>query len=339
MKKLTAMLAALLIAVTGAAAITSVSAESAPSAHISSFNLSLEDNVHVYFRAYYEGIDLNSDEYGMIFWKEARADGAYTYENAAKDDKAEIRGKTEAWSYDSVISKNVATYTYKFAAKEMADVIYAESYCVKDGAYYYSDTVPYGVTTYAARKLGKVQGVAGTTDQNLKNVIKEMLEYGAAAQLYFGYNTDNLATSVLDLPDIPQYINPTFVVDTVPAAAGEENVAVKISVKNNSGISSISLNVTFDKTALTLTNYTINTAEIGGQGTPFNANAKEVQIPWVNWTTNVEGDWTFVTLYFTVSATATGKQAINVTYNADDVYDVNENNVAFDIVNGGIEIR
>ena len=339
MKKIIALLSLVAIALTGAGSFAAVSAETLPSAHISSFNLELEDKVHVYFRAYYEGIDKNSDDYGMIFWKQSRADGDYTYKKALADENAVVAGKTNAWSYDSVVKKDVATYTYSFAAKEMADVIYAESYCVKGGAYYYSDVVPYGVSTYAARKLGKVAGVAATTDETLKTLLKEMLEYGAAAQLHFGYNTEHLATEVLNLPDVPLYINPTFVVDTVTAAAGEENVAVKIAVKNNSGISSISLNVTFDKSALKLTNYAINLAEIGGQGTPFNANAKEVQIPWVNWTENVTGDWTFVTLYFTVSAGAAGKYPVNITYNADDVYDVNENNVAFDIVNGGIEVK
>lgn len=338
MKKLTAMLAAILVAVTGAAAFTSVSAESAPSAHISSFNLSLEDNVHVYFRAYYEGIDVGADEYGMIFWKEARADGAYTYENAAKDDKAEIRGKTEAWSYDSVIAKKVATYTYKFAAKEMADVIYAESYCVKDGAYYYSDTVPYGVTTYAARKLGKVQGVAGTTDQNLKNVIKEMLEYGAAAQLYFGYNTENLATSVLDLPDVPLYTNPTFVVDTVTAAAGEENVAVKIAVKNNPGVAAISITVDFDKTLLTLTDYTIN-KEVFGNVSTFDKDSEIVKVSGFALSNEEKSEWTFVTLYFTVSASAKGKQIINVTYDEGNICDEDFNCIKFDVISGGIEIK
>ena len=140
----------------------------------------------------------------MIFWKQTRADGNYTYQNALADGNAVVAGKTSAWSYDSVVKKEVATYTYSFAAKEMADVIYEGSYCVKGGNYYYSDAVPYGVSTYAARKLGKVAGVAATTDTTLKTLLKEMLEYGAAAQLHFGYNTEHLATEVLNLPDVSQ---------------------------------------------------------------------------------------------------------------------------------------
>ena len=170
---------------------------------ITSANLSLDDNIYVYLRAYYDGIDIETDDYGMIFWKSERDDGKYTYANAVENENAVIYEKSSDWSYDSYEGKDVATYKYEFAAKEMTDVIYAESFCVKDGEYFYSDVVPYGVCIYAERKLGKVSAACATTDEKLKTLLEEMLRYGAAAQIYFDYKTDKPATYVLDLPDAP----------------------------------------------------------------------------------------------------------------------------------------
>ncbi len=177
---------------------------------ITSANLSLDDNIYVYLRAYYDGIDIETDGYGMIFWKSERDDGEYTYANAVENENAVICEKSSDWSYDSYEGKDVATYKYGFAAKEMTDVIYAESYCVKDGEYFYSDVVPYGVCIYAERKLGKVSAACATTDEKLKTLLEEMLRYGAAAQIYFDYKTDKLATYVLDLPDAPTELETEF---------------------------------------------------------------------------------------------------------------------------------
>lgn len=182
-----------------------VAAADEPYIKISSKNLSLDDNIYIYFRAYYDGIDTSKEEYGMIFWKEPQDDSNYTYANAQNSDRAVIIKEPVYWTYDSAISKNVATYSYKIAAKEMADMVYAQAYAYKNDTYYYSKVVPYSVTTYAARKLGLVEGINPSKDENLKNLLRGMLEYGALAQKYFNYNTENLATDILKADSTETY--------------------------------------------------------------------------------------------------------------------------------------
>lgn len=168
--------------------------ETVPEIGISSAALSLDDNIHIYFRAYYEGIDTAADEYGMIFYHSVRADGIYTYDIAVSDN-ATIVNTPAYWHYDETVAKNVATYKWKTAAKEMNDFVYAQAYAKKGGTYYYGGVLPYSVTTYAKRMLGFVEGVTGTTDETLRLLLMDILQYGASAQRFLNYNTDNLATS------------------------------------------------------------------------------------------------------------------------------------------------
>ena len=132
--------------------------------------------------------------------------------------------------------------------------------------------------------------------------------------------------------------NPTFIVGKVNAEAGQSGVSVTIRLKNNPGISSIAMSISYDE-GITLTGFTYNSSEIGGQSTPYNANAASPKLVWVNWTENVNGDWVFATLTFNVDANASGNYNIMISYNADDVYDYDENNINFDIINGGIVVE
>lgn len=132
--------------------------------------------------------------------------------------------------------------------------------------------------------------------------------------------------------------NPTFVVETVSAKAGDKDVAVNVLVKNNPGISSIALQVVYNETELSLTNYIFN-ENIGGQYAPFNAAAYPPKLVWINWSENVEGDWIFATLYFAVSDSADGKYNIKVTYNPEDIYNIDEQNIKFEIIDGGIILK
>jgi hypothetical protein len=68
--------------------------------------------------------------------------------------------------------------------------------------------------------------------------------------------------------------------------------------------------------------------------------ASPVTLNWFNGIADSTGDWTFATLTFVVSETAqAGDTAdITVTYNADDVYNIADKNVAFAVVNGTVEV-
>lgn len=78
-------------------------------------------------------------------------------------------------------------------AAQMADTIYARAGVTVNGETYYSETDSYSVCEYAARKLGLVDGVSGTTDTELRNLLLAMLDYGSHAQEYLEYNSDTPA--------------------------------------------------------------------------------------------------------------------------------------------------
>lgn len=74
--------------------------------------------------------------------------------------------------------------TQGIAAKDMGDEIWFAVYAkLIDGSYTYSKLVSYSPETYAYAQLT-------TGDPDMRSMVVAMLNYGAAAQEYFGYNTD-----------------------------------------------------------------------------------------------------------------------------------------------------
>lgn len=130
---------------------------------------------------------------------------------------------------------------------------------------------------------------------------------------------------------------PAIVVSEATASAGEA-VSVTVAFENSPGVSSAFMKVAFDDQALALESMTYNTA-IGGTGIPNASSASPVTVYWADGFNNVTGDFTLVTLNFRVSAQAApGDYAVTVSYNPDDIFDANEDNVAFEIVNGVITV-
>ena len=157
-------------------------------------------------------------------------------------------------------------------------------------------------------------------------------------------NEDNVAFGVVNgkitVDTAAQLTEPTFVVSSTTAQAGQKQVQIKVAVVNNPGVTSIRLNIAYDDTVLKLTDMTYNSA-IGGTGIPVQGTntASPVTAYWAEGFKNVTGDWDFVTLTFDVMDYAkAGDYSVTVTYSPDDVYDVNEDNVAFDVVNGKITV-
>ena len=79
------------------------------------------------------------------------------------------------------------------AAKEIGSNVTAVIEADMDGTTYYSEPDVYSVKQYATNKLSK------SSDANLKKLLVDMLNYGAAAQTYFNYNTGNLANNKLTI--------------------------------------------------------------------------------------------------------------------------------------------
>ena len=99
---------------------------------------------------------------------------------------------------------NVNTYTlygngnyYMFtfnniAPNKMNDTIYATLYAEKDGQLYNSAIKEYSIVSYCENKLNS------TTDNELRTLIVDLLNYGAKSQLYTDYKVDQLATGFLN---------------------------------------------------------------------------------------------------------------------------------------------
>ena len=157
--------------------------EVVPTVKMSSVSLALKDEVK--FTGYFtiENIDASTATMGLM-----------TFENAPTDvsvDTADhvIPGATYQSSKDRYIG-----YSQGIPAKEMGDLFYICAYVqLENGTYVYSDVVEYSVEKYAYAMLDY------TNDADLQKLLIAMLNYGAEAQLYFGYNTDDLVNA--DLTD------------------------------------------------------------------------------------------------------------------------------------------
>ena len=78
------------------------------------------------------------------------------------------------------------------AAKEMGDTLTARLEFTRDGIFYSGTVDTYSLKAYAMERL------ENSTNAEFKTLLVDLLNYGAAAQIYFGYRTDALVNA--DLP-------------------------------------------------------------------------------------------------------------------------------------------
>jgi hypothetical protein len=113
--------------------------------------------------------------------------------------------------------------------KFLGDTVYLACYAkLTDGSYVYTKLAPYSPITYATNQL------KNSTNAALKQLVAAMLNYGAAAQNYFVYNTDVLANSTLT--DAQKALPESYradMVGSVPAA----DAAKQGIFANNKGFS------------------------------------------------------------------------------------------------------
>ncbi len=132
----------------------------------------------------------------------------------------------------------------------------------------------------------------------------------------------------------------TIIIETEKAQAGDE-VMVDITLENNPGITSMKLVVDYDEDMLELVGVTFN-KEFGEMTSAFEtADANSVLIlNWVDGTKDFDtADMTYATLKFKVKDTATeGDLSITASYDPEDVFNMNQQNVAFDITEGKVEV-
>lgn len=135
----------------------------------------------------------------------------------------------------------------------------------------------------------------------------------------------------------PMVCSPVFVLEGCDAKPGAKGVSVPVMLKNNPGIASVGLTVSYDN-ALTLTDIVYNN-EIGGNYMLPPAMDNPVKLVWISPLSDVTGDWTLATLYFDVSEDATfGQHQVAAVCDAEDIFDVTMNDIPFNVVNGSINV-
>ena len=132
-------------------------------------------------------------------------------------------------------------------------------------------------------------------------------------------------------------IKPQFVMASKTAKRGE-TVEITVALKNNPGIASIALDVAYDSNVLTLNNIVYN-MEMGGVPQLPQTMGSPTRLLWINGYANSHGDFVLATLSFTVKNNATlGDHSITMTYDPDNVYDISETNLPFEVVNGKVTV-
>ena len=168
--------------------------------------LSFKEEIHynIFFTL---GIDENVElaDMGLIMFDSLKDNG--TFEDAI----AIYSGAVEMDGMYMVATDGVH-------AKRMGDTIYFRAYAkLADGSYVYSKTVEYSAVTYAKHILDSDK------PESAKALVVAMLNYGAEAQLFFNYNTDNLVNASLteEQKALPEAYR-SDMVSTVPVAPAEK---------------------------------------------------------------------------------------------------------------------
>lgn len=170
------LIIALVVGVSSALAITASAETAAPDMSIAYCNLSFRDSVCIKY-----AVKSNAPDVKILIWTAPETE----YVVGTQDDEI-----TEYYSEKiSGVSHMVFDYT-KLTAKQMGDVVYARAYARVDGVDYYSEVNKYSILQYAHNKLA-----SATTGAELKEMLTNMLSYGASAQKYFDYKEDRLATA------------------------------------------------------------------------------------------------------------------------------------------------
>lgn len=128
------------------------------------------------------------------------------------------------------------------------------------------------------------------------------------------------------------------VVENARANAGE-TVEIKITLENNTGLIAALLDAEYDRERLELVEVTDCRLLAGGTFSP-NYKSYPYKMVWNSAShTNFTDSGTLAVLKFKVLDNAkSGNAFINLSYNDNDVFDVDLNNVSLTVKNGGIEV-
>ena len=148
------------------------------SGSVSLIGVSLSMDEEVYYNLYFStaNLDAATEDMGLILWDEQPEDPTLSGGGTV----------LEGAVYDSENDRYMVR-TAGIAAKNLGDTKYMVVYAkCADGTCAYSEVLPYSAKTYCLSR------VENSTDENMKALCVAMMNYGAAAQQYFGYKTDDL---------------------------------------------------------------------------------------------------------------------------------------------------
>ena len=150
-----------------------------PTITLSYPTLAFEDEI--LYNAYFTVDDASSVvEMGMITFSSKLTDGTIA------DAVDVISGYTTSGS-------NYIVHSNGIPAKNLGDALYFKVYAkLSDGTYAYSAVAGYNAVAYAKTILN-----SSSSSDAAKALVVAMLNYGAAAQTYFGYNTSSLMNASL----------------------------------------------------------------------------------------------------------------------------------------------
>lgn len=144
-----------------------------------------------------------------------------------------------------------------------------------------------------------------------------------------------------DLTVMAQYesASPQISVSQVTAKAGDTNVTIAITVKNNPGVIGASFKVTYDP-ALSLTNAAKGDAWSSLSFTKAGVLTSPCSFGWDGLEAEDTSNGVVLILTFDVSASATvGTYNISISYNNGDIFDDEFNSVMFELVQGSIVVE
>ncbi len=157
-------------------------------------SLSLEGLVYINHYATFTGFtddDYSDGDYiekngGLLIWKTKPAEADATFA------KAEIKQEGLTWDEDM---KAYHQQTAGIPAKEFADELYLRTYVKLDnGQYAYGALKEYSVQAYCESRI------KNSSNEKMKALAAATLHYGASAQTYFKYHTDDLANKNITIP-------------------------------------------------------------------------------------------------------------------------------------------
>ena len=198
-----------------------------PEIKITGASLSFEGEVryNIYF-VINNDVAVNAQDMGLITWNSPRSDGnisnaTYTIPGA----------ETDGTEY--------MVHSQGIPAKYLADLLYFKIYIkLEDGSYVYGDMKSYSAKLYAENRLAK------SSSTYTKALCVAMLNYGAAAQEYFGYKAYNLMNS--DLTAAQKALVSEYYEGMMGTLTAPDSYKASAFVRSTTAFTSRSTSVSFD---------------------------------------------------------------------------------------------